>query len=74
MKQNAKAVAVAVGTVLVLGAGSAMAALPADVDTAITAAQTDILAMIGKGFAFIGATAGLTVVAMKFKRVIFWGK
>lgn len=49
---------------------AAHAALPADVDTAIAATQTDILAMIGKGFAFVGAIAGIWVALKYFKRVI----
>ena len=52
----------------------AQAALPADVDSAVTAAQTDILAMIGKGFAYLGAIVGLMTVLGVFVKIIRKGR
>lgn len=71
---NAKVQAVAVGTAVATTGASAMAALPTDVDTAITAAQTDVLAMIGKGFAYTGAVVGLMTVLAVFIKIISKGK
>lgn len=59
---------------LSFAAASAMAALPTDVDTAVTAAQTDVLAMIGKGFAYVGAVVGLMTVLAVFAKIIRKGK
>lgn len=56
-------------TLAVFGA-AAMAALPADVDTSIAAAQTDVLAMITKGFGIVGAVGALWLALKYFKRVI----
>jgi hypothetical protein len=55
---------------LTVAASAAMATLPADVDTAITTAQTDILAMIGKGFAISGVVGALWVAYKYFKRIL----
>lgn len=63
-------VSMLLASLLMVAGVDAMAALPADVDTAISAAQTDVLALIGKGFAFGGAVAGLWVAYKYFKRVI----
>lgn len=63
-------VVVAVATPLVVMAGTAFAALPADVDTAITAAQTDLLAMIGKGFGYLGVVGGGLVGLGMFYRIL----
>lgn len=49
---------------------AAMAALPADVDTAIAASQTDVVAMIGKGFAYAGAVGAIWVALKYFKRIL----
>lgn len=49
---------------------AAMAALPADVDTAITAAQTDALAMIGKGFGYLGLIGGGLVALGMFWKIL----
>jgi hypothetical protein len=54
--------------------GQAMAALPADVDIAIASSQTDVLAMIGKGFAYTGAIVGLMTVLAVFIKIIGKGK
>lgn len=71
MQYNRIKTALLAASVTLLMAGqSAMAALPADVDTAITAAQTDGLAMIGKGFAYLGAIGGLLVVLGLFYRIL----
>jgi hypothetical protein len=59
--------------ILTVFGAAAMAALPESVDTAVTAAQTDVLAMIGKGFAYGGAVAGIWVAYKYFRRVIKGG-
>lgn len=59
---------------LALVAVQAHAALPTEVDTAITAAQTDILAMIGKGFAYTGVVVGLMVVLGVFIKILKKGR
>jgi hypothetical protein len=68
---NSPAIATGVGTMV--ASFAAMAALPESVDTAVTAAQTDVLAMIGKGFAYGGAVAGIWVAYKYFRRVIKGG-
>jgi hypothetical protein len=50
--------------------GIAHAELPASVDTAISAAQADILEMIGKGFGIAGVVGGLWVAYKYFRRVL----
>lgn len=49
---------------------AAMAALPADVDTAITASQTDALAMIAKGFGYLGVIGGGLVALGMFWKIL----
>ncbi len=46
------------------------AALPAEVDTALASVQTDMLAMIGKGFAIVGVISALWLVLGGFKKII----
>jgi hypothetical protein len=58
---------------LMMISGLAMAALPESVDTAVTAAQTDVLAMIGKGFAYAGAVGALWVAYKYFRRILRGG-
>lgn len=53
---------------------NALATIPADVDTAISASQADVLSMIGKGFAYVGATTALMVVLAVFAKIIRKGK
>lgn len=68
------AIVTSVFLTVTLFASNVMAALPADVDTAISASQTDILAMIAKGFAYVGATTALMVVLAVFAKIIRKGK
>lgn len=51
-----------------------MAAVPPEVATAISAAQTDVLSVIGNGFVYVGATAALMTVLMVFKSIIKKGR
>lgn len=60
--------------VLLASTTSAFAALPAEVATSISAAQTDVLAMIGQGFAYVGAIVGLMTVLAVFAKIIRKGK
>lgn len=69
-----KSVVVGASSALSLFALQAQAALPESVDTAITAAQTDILSMIGKGFVYAGAVVGLMTVLGVFIKIIRKGK
>lgn len=59
-----------VGLALAAPAVSVMAAVPTEVDTALTAVQTDMLALIGKGFAIVGAIGALWLVLGGFKKII----
>lgn len=61
-------------TALLANAGIASAALPTEVGTSITAAQTDILEMIGLGFAYTGAVVGLMVVLGVFIKILRKGR
>jgi len=55
----------AVGSALLVGAVAAQAALPEAVDTAITAAKTDLLAAIGLVMAAMVAVWGLRKLGQK---------
>jgi hypothetical protein len=55
-------------------ATNAHAALDPAVDTSITAAQSDVLAMIAKGFAYLGAVVGAMVVLSVFVKILRKGK
>lgn len=70
MSQSAKSAALVLTAVLSLAAMGAHAELPAAVDTAITTAQTDILAMIGKGFVIAGAVGALWVAYKYFRKIL----
>ena len=61
-------------TALLSATSFVYAALPTDVDTAVSAAQSDILAMITKGFAYLGAIVGLMTVLTVFVKIISKGK
>lgn len=50
--------------------GTVHAALPTEVDTAMTAVQTDGVAMVGKGFALVAAVTGLMIILGLFKKVL----
>lgn len=49
---------------------SAFAAVPADVDTAIASTQADIVEIIGKGFAYLGAVGGAWMVLVFFYKIL----
>lgn len=55
---------------LVLVAGSAFAALPTEVDTAITAVTTDGTAMVTKGYALTAAITGALILLGLFAKVL----
>ncbi len=71
---NKKIVSLAVAATFATASTLALAVVPPEVASSITAAQTDILETIGKGFVYIGATAGLMTVLMVFKGIIKRGK
>lgn len=58
------------GTAVSLAAANVHAALPTEVDTAMTAVQTDGVAMVGKGFALVAAVTGLMIILGLFKKVL----
>lgn len=64
----------ALSVALLSASVNVLAALPADVDTSLSATQADVVAMIGKGFAYLGVTAGLMVVLAVFVKIIRKGK
>ncbi|GBG15206.1 TonB-dependent receptor [Novimethylophilus kurashikiensis] len=70
LAHNTKVQAAVAGTSMAMVGLNAMAALSADVDTAISASQTDSLAMIAKGYAYYGAIGGALVVLGLFWRIL----
>lgn len=70
VKSNLILVASSIGFLLLMAAGSASAALPAEVATTLTAVQTDGEALIALAWPVMGAIVGGFVIMKLFKRAV----